>query len=241
MARTNKKRNNGRVIRIQDEKQESYYQRKTTVKLIPRNTAQEDYVLNLHNPSNRIVFAIGPAGTGKTYLAVQKAIAELRDQRTSRIIITRPAVTAGEDHGFLPGDITRKMEPWTRPIFDVFEEYYTPKDIKAMLEDNVIEICPLAYMRGRTFKDAIVIFDESQNTKPSQMKMALTRIGEGSRMFITGDLNQSDFKGDNGLRDFFKRMAGRESSMIAMTEFRREHVERDPIVTEVLKYYGEDE
>ena len=107
MARTNKKRNNGRVIRIQEEKQESHYQRKTLVKLIPRNTAQEEYVLNLHNPSNRIVFAIGPAGTGKTYLAVQKAIAELRDQRTSRIIITRPAVTAGEDHGFLPGDITR--------------------------------------------------------------------------------------------------------------------------------------
>lgn len=241
MARSNKKRN-GRVIRIQDEQQhQEYKSRKKTVRLIPRNTAQEDYILNLHNPSNRIVFAIGPAGTGKTYLAVQKAIAELRDQRVERVVITRPAVTAGEDHGFLPGDITRKMEPWTRPIFDVFEEYYTPKDIKAMLEDNVIEICPLAYMRGRTFKDAIVIFDESQNTKPSQMKMALTRIGEGSRMFITGDLNQSDFKGDNGLRDFFSRMANKPSGMIAMTEFAREHIERDPIVEEVLKYYGEDE
>ena len=239
MARTNKKRN-GRVIRIQDEQQHQA-PKKHTVKLIPRNTAQEDYILNLHNPSNRIVFAIGPAGTGKTYLAVQKAIAELREQRVARIVITRPAVTAGEDHGFLPGDLNRKMEPWTRPIFDVFEEYYTPKDIKAMVEDNVIEICPLAYMRGRTFKDAVVIFDESQNTKPGQMKMALTRIGEGSRMFITGDLGQSDFKGDNGLRDFFARMAGRESGMIAMTEFSREHVERDPIVEEVLKYYGEDD
>ena len=152
-----------------------------------------------------------------------------------RIVITRPAVTAGEDHGFLPGDITRKMEPWTRPIFDVFEEYYTAKDVKAMVEDSVIEICPLAYMRGRTFKDAVLIFDESQK------KMALTRIGEGSRMFITGDLNQSDFKGDNGLRDFFSRMANRPSSMIAMTEFAREHIERDPIVEEVLKYYGEDD
>jgi phosphate starvation-inducible PhoH-like protein len=239
MARSNKKRN-GRLIRIQDE-QQHHVQKKHEVTLIPRNTAQEDYILNLHNPSNRIVFAIGPAGTGKTYLAVQKAIAELREQRVQRIVITRPAVTAGEDHGFLPGDITRKMEPWTRPIFDVFEEYYTAKDVKAMVEDSVIEICPLAYMRGRTFKDAVVIFDESQNTKPSQMKMALTRIGEGSRMFITGDLNQSDFKGDNGLRDFFSRMANRPSSMIAMTEFAREHIERDPIVEEVLKYYGEDD
>jgi len=241
MARSNKKRN-GRVIRIQDEHQHLVHQqRKTKVKLIPRNTAQEDYILNLHNPSNRIVFAIGPAGTGKTYLAVQKAIAELREQHVSRIIITRPAVTAGEDHGFLPGDITRKMEPWTRPIFDVFEEYYTAKEIKLMLEDGTVEICPLAYMRGRTFKDAIVVFDESQNTKPNQMKMALTRIGEGSRMFITGDLYQSDFKGDNGLRDFSTRMAGNPSGMIALTEFGREHVERDPIVTEVLGYYGEDE
>ena len=239
MARSNKKRR-GSVIRIQDEQQHQV-QRKNQVKLIPRNTAQEDYILSLHNPSNRIVFAIGPAGTGKTYLAVQKAIQELREQRVSRVVITRPAVTAGEDHGFLPGDITRKMEPWTRPIFDVFEEYYTPKDVKAMVEDNVIEICPLAYMRGRTFKDAVVIFDESQNTKPGQMKMALTRIGEGSRMFVTGDLNQSDFKGDNGLRDFYSRIANNASGMIAVTEFAREHIERDPIVEEVLKYYGEDD
>ncbi len=240
MPRNNKKRN-GRVIRIQDEQQKVHQSRKKNVRLIPRNTAQEEYILSLHNPSNRIVFAIGPAGTGKTYLAVKKALSELREGHVQRIVITRPAVTAGEDHGFLPGDITRKMEPWTRPIFDVFEEYYTPKEIKMMLEENTIEICPLAYMRGRTFKDAVVVFDESQNTKPTQMKMALTRIGEGTRMFVTGDLNQSDFKGDNGLRDFFARMAGRQSGMIAMTEFGREHVERDPIVEEVLKFYDEDE
>lgn len=240
MARSNKKRN-GRVIRIQDEQQNQLHQsKKKNVRIIPRNTAQEDYILSLHNPSNRIVFAIGPAGTGKTYLAVKKALSELREGHVQRIVITRPAVTAGEDHGFLPGDITRKMEPWTRPIFDVFEEYYTPKEIKLMLEENTIEICPLAYMRGRTFKDAVVVFDESQNTKPTQMKMALTRIGEGSRMFVTGDLKQSDFKGENGLRDFYNRIANKSSGMIALCEFGTEHIERDPIVEEVLKFYGED-
>lgn len=242
MARSNKKRraNHGRVIHIQEErKQEIHLDRKNNVRLIPRNMAQEEYISNLHNQSQRIVFATGPAGTGKTYLAVQKAIQELKNGNSSHIIITRPAVTVDENHGFLPGDINKKMDPWTRPIFDVFEEYYTPKDVKSMVEDGVIEICPLAYMRGRTFKNATIIFDESQNTTISQMKMALTRIGEGTRMFVTGDIRQSDLKCKNGLHDFFTKLGETDSATIAITNFGHQHIERDPIVEEVLRCYGE--
>jgi phosphate starvation-inducible PhoH-like protein len=246
MARSNKKktnrgRTNGRVIRIREEQHKELQQpRKSYVSLIPRNIAQEEYVANLHDQSQRIVFATGPAGTGKTYLAVQKAVQEFMDGNSSHIVVTRPAVTVDENHGFLPGDINKKMEPWTRPIFDVFEEYYSPKDIKLMIEEGTIEICPLAFMRGRTFKNCTIIFDESQNTTISQMKMALTRIGEGTRMFVTGDINQSDLGGTNGLHDFFEKLTARVSDTISLTHFSRNDIERDPIVEEVLRFYGED-
>ena len=244
MARSNKKRrpSRGRVIHIeeQQESKEIQLKRKKNVRLIPRNIAQEEYIANLHDHSQRIVFATGPAGTGKTYLAVQKAIQELKNGESSHIVITRPAVTVDENHGFLPGDINKKMDPWVRPIFDVFEEYYTPKEIRTMVDDGVIEICPLAYMRGRTFKDATIIFDESQNTTLSQMKMALTRIGEGTRMFVTGDIYQSDLKCKNGLHDFFEKLQNTESETISITNFTQQHIERDPIVEEVLRCYGED-
>ena len=187
------------------------------------------------------MFATGPAGTGKTYLAVQKAIQELKNHESSHIVITRPAVTVDENHGFLPGDINKKMDPWTRPIFDVFEEYYTPKEVRTMVDDGVIEICPLAYMRGRTFKNATIIFDESQNTTVAQMKMALTRIGDGTRMFVTGDMYQSDLKCRNGLHDFFDKLQHTDSDTIAITNFGQQHIERDPIVEEVLRCYGEDQ
>ena len=240
MARNGKKRR-GRVLRIQEERHEEVQlKRKNHVKLIPRNIAQEEYIANLHNQSQRIVFATGPAGTGKTYLAVQKAIQEIKNGNSSHIVITRPAVTVDEKHGFLPGDINKKMDPWVRPIFDVFEEYYTPKEIKMMVDEGVIEICPLAYMRGRTFKNATIIFDESQNTTIAQMKMALTRIGEGTRMFVTGDINQSDLKGMNGLYDFFEKLQYTQSETISITNFKKQHIERDPIVEEVLRCYGED-
>ena len=154
--------------------------------------SQENYLELLKNPRKFIVFAIGPAGTGKTMLAVQMAIKLFKEGAISKIIVTRPAVSVDEEHGFLPGTLNQKMEPWTRPIFDVFEEYYHPREIAEMLEDGVIEISPLAYMRGRTFKNAFVIADEMQNATPSQMKMLLTRLGENSRMVVTGDLNQAD-------------------------------------------------
>ena len=217
-----------------------YLKKKQQVVIIPRNLSQETYVELLKNPKKYIVFAIGPAGTGKTMLAVQMAIKLYKEGLIGKIIVTRPAVSVDEDHGFLPGNINQKMEPWTRPIFDVFEEYYHPREIAAMLEDGVIEISPLAYMRGRTFKNAFVIADEMQNATPSQMKMLLTRLGENARMVVTGDLNQADRPKENGLLEFCNLFEeGGDQRMIAMARFETKDVERHPAVKEVLKLYKE--
>lgn len=210
------------------------------VEMLPRNTAQETYVDALLD--KRMVFAVGPAGTGKTLLAVLRAIQALRNQEVTRIILTRPAVSVDEKHGFLPGDLNAKMEPWTRPIFDVFEEYYGLQETKRMLDDGIIEIAPLGFMRGRTFKFAYVIADEMQNATPDQTKMLLTRIGEGSSMIITGDLKQHDRGFEkNGLKDFLDRLRITPTSSMAVCTFQRCHIERDPLVAEVLGIYGEDE
>ena len=220
----------------------SYLKRKQQVNIIPRNLAQETYVELLKNPKKFIVFAIGPAGTGKTMLAVQMAIKLLKEEVIDKIIVTRPAVSVDEEHGFLPGNLNQKMEPWTRPIFDVFSEYYHPKEIQAMLEDGVIEISPLAYMRGRTFKNAFVVADEMQNATPSQMKMLLTRLGENSRMVVTGDLNQADRPTENGLLEFVNLYSqGGDYRLIAMAKFEAKDVERHPVVKEVLSIYKEVE
>ena len=219
-----------------------YLRKKQQVNIVPRNLSQETYLEMLKNPRKFIVFAIGPAGTGKTMLAVQMAIKLFKEGAISKIIVTRPAVSVDEDHGFLPGTLNQKMEPWTRPIFDVFEEYYHPKEIADMLEDGVIEISPLAYMRGRTFKNAFVIADEMQNATPSQMKMLLTRIGENSRMVVTGDLNQADRPRENGLLEFCSLFdEGGDFRMIAMARFETKDVERHPVVREVLKIYKESD
>jgi phosphate starvation-inducible PhoH-like protein len=196
----------------------------------------------LKNPRLYIVFAIGPAGTGKTMLAVQMAIKQLKEGVIRKIIVTRPAVSVDEEHGFLPGTLNQKMEPWTRPIFDVFEEYYHPREIQNMIEDGVIEIAPLAMMRGRTFKNSFIIADECQNTSASQMKMLLTRIGENSRMVVTGDLNQADRPKENGLLEFCNLYnKGGEYRMIAMARFDIKDVERHPVVKEILKIYKEED
>ena len=217
-----------------------YLKRNQQVHIIPRNLAQETYIELLKNPKKYIVFAIGPAGTGKTMLGVQMAIKLYKEGVINKIIVTRPAVSVDEEHGFLPGTLNQKMEPWTRPIFDVFEEYYHPREIAAMLEDGVIEISPLAYMRGRTFKNAFVVADEMQNATPSQMKMLLTRLGEGSRMVVTGDLNQADRPKENGLLEFCELYGqGGDYRMIAMVKFEAKDVERHPVVKEVLTVYKE--
>jgi len=218
-----------------------YLKRNREVNIIPRNLSQENYLELLKNPKKYIVFAIGPAGTGKTMLAVQMAIKLYKEGSINKIIVTRPAVSVDEDHGFLPGTLNEKMAPWTRPIFDVFEEYYHPKEIATMLEDGIIEISPLAYMRGRTFKNAFVIADEMQNTTQSQMKMLLTRLGDNSRMVVTGDLNQADRPNENGLLEFCTLYGqGGDYRMIALARFETRDVERHPVVKEILKLYKEE-
>ena len=219
-----------------------YLKKKQQVLIVPRNISQENYLELLKNPRKFIVFAIGPAGTGKTMLGVQMAIKNLKEGVISKIIITRPAVSVDEEHGFLPGTLNQKMEPWTRPIMDVFEEYYHPREIAEMLDDGVIEISPLAYMRGRTFKNAFIVADEMQNATPSQMKMLLTRLGEGSRMVVTGDLNQADRPRENGLLEFCELYGeGGDYRMLAMARFESSDVERHPVVKEILSLYKETE
>jgi len=236
-SKRSSKRNYDNVVPL-----ESYIERKKQVNLIPRNLNQEIYVQSLLNDQNTMVFATGPAGTGKTMLAVLAAVRALRNRDIERIIITRPAVGVDDEkHGFLPGDLNSKMEPWTRPIFDVIQEYYSPKEIKNMIDEMVIEISPLAYMRGRTFKNAFIIADEMQNATPNQMKMLLTRIGDDSRMVITGDTQQADRKeAHNGLLDFSKLFAKhQDSKYIDMIQFNYADIERHPAVKEVLSIYGD--
>lgn len=214
--------------------------KKHRVTLLPRNKNQEDFVFKLQDPNKSIIFAIGPAGTGKTLLAVQHGIKLFQEGKVDKIVITRPAVSVDEELGFLPGTLEEKMAPWTRPIFDILHEYYHPKDVLAMMEDGAIEIAPLAFMRGRTFKNAYIIADEIQNATPNQTKMLLTRIGQGSRMVVTGDLAQADKLHDNGLLDFVGRIEGRNCHHIDIVRFDKKDVERHEAVTEVLDLYGDE-
>lgn len=224
------------------EHQQQQSRERRSVQLTPKTANQQHYVDLLLDESVKIVFASGPAGTGKTMLAVQAGVKAFKERQVSKLIFTRPAVGVDdEQHGFLPGTINQKMEPWTRPLFDVVQEYYAPRDVAKMLEDQIIEVSPLAFLRGRTFKNAWIVFDEAQNSSVNQMKMVLTRLGENSKMVITGDLNQNDkkFANDNGLRDFVERLKCSGSSAIASIDFGSRDIQRHPIVREVLKMYGE--
>ena len=215
-------------------------QKKHRVTLLPRNKHQETYLQKLQDENKSIVFALGPAGTGKTLLAVQMGIKLLQEGIVDKIIVTRPAVSVDEDLGFLPGTLNEKMAPWTRPIFDVLGEYYQQKDIETMLFEGVIEISPLAYMRGRTFKNAYVIADEMQNATQNQMKMLLTRLGENSRMVVTGDLAQADRVRDNGLIDFCNLLESHAKlKHIDIVHFDQKDIERHEAVREVLEVYGD--
>jgi phosphate starvation-inducible PhoH-like protein len=215
-------------------------QKKQRVSLYARNENQRIYCQKLQTESTSILFAIGPAGTGKTMLAVQQGIKMFQEGLVDKIVVTRPAVSVDEDLGFLPGTLNEKMAPWTRPIFDVLGEYYQQKDIAKMLEEGVIEISPLAYMRGRTFKNAYIVADEMQNATVNQMKMLLTRIGDGSKMVVTGDLNQADRMNDNGLIDFCNLLADKgHLQHIDIVQFGAKDIERHNAVKEVLAVYGE--
>ena len=214
--------------------------KKQRVTIQARNANQKLYLSKLYEESTSIVLAIGPAGTGKTMLAVQFGIKLFQEGKVDRIVVTRPAVSVDEDLGFLPGDLNEKMAPWTRPIFDVLGEYYQKKEIANMLEEGVIEISPLAYMRGRTFKNAYIVADEMQNATQNQMKMLLTRLGEGSKMVVTGDLAQADRLSDNGLIDFCNLLEQKEYlEHIDIIRFDAKDIERHNAVKEVLAVYGE--
>lgn len=215
-------------------------QKRKRVQIYPKNLNQESYLLKLNDPQKMIVFAIGPAGTGKTMLAVQWAVDQLQYGDIDKIIITRPAVSVDEEHGFLPGDLNQKMEPWTKPIFDIFSENYSAKEITNMVTEGVIETSPLAYMRGRTFKNAVIIADEMQNATPSQMKMLLTRLGQGSKMVVTGDLQQADRPSNNGLLEFLQLYNNFEKQKyVDLCHFTMADIERHEAVKEVLAIYGE--
>lgn len=216
------------------------FEKRKEVLIKPRNLSQEDYLVKVLDFKKSIVFGIGPAGCGKTLLAVQSAIKLFKDRIVDKIVITRPACSADEDLGFLPGTLEEKMAPWVRPVIDVFREYYNARDIQGMLEEGILEIAPLAYMRGRTFHNSFIIFDEAQNCTPNQMKMALTRIGDGSKMVVTGDLAQADRSTDNGLLDFMKKLQSKNTNYIDITRFTKSDVERHNAVKEVLNLYGDE-
>lgn len=209
--------------------------------VIPKSDRQRDYNRMLYSPNKQMVFAIGPAGTGKTMLACIAAITGYNDKSYKKIIMTRPVVSVEEDIGYLPGTLEEKMDPWIRPIMDIFGEYYNQADIQFMIKEKILEICPLAYMRGRTFKDSFIIADEMQNSTPNQMKMLLTRIGDDSKMVVTGDLNQHDRKyGENGLKDIYDKVKGKQLKRIDSVVFQHVDIERSPIVRDILELYGDN-
>ena len=210
--------------------------------MIPRSLAQEHYIDILTDDNCPIAITSRPAGTGKTYLAMLAAIRALRTSQCEKLVLTRPAVGVDDErHGFLPGDLNAKMEPWTRPLFDVLKEYYSTKEITRMLEEEILEISPLAFMRGRTFKKSWIIADEMQNATPSQIKMLLTRLGEGSKIVVTGDVKQADRSdSNNGLLNFDTITDGRDMEFIRTCRFTNKDIERHPAVAEVLSLYGED-
>lgn len=201
----------------------------------PRTLGQSGYVQAIEG--NDLVFSIGPAGTGKTYLAVAMAVMAFKQKRVNRIILTRPAVEAGESLGFLPGDIRAKVDPYLRPLYDALHDMIDAEKIKKLIEIGTIEIAPLAFMRGRTLNSSFVILDEAQNTSYSQMKMFLTRLGMGSKAVVTGDITQIDLEDRNkSSLPKIKRIVGRVKN-VAFVELSNKDVVRHRLVQELIKAY----
>ena len=211
------------------------------IEIVPRTRNQERLVLALQDYSQPIVVTAGPAGTGKTYLAMLAAVKAFREGEVDRIVLTRPAVAVeDEKHGYLPGDLNQKMDPWVRPLTDILREYYRQQDIAAMIEEQRIEIAPLAFMRGRTLKNAYIVADEMQNATPAQCKMLMTRIGENSKIVITGDVEQADrIKGNNGLADLCQRLRKGGVKGIAVCELDNRDIQRHSIIDAVLALYAD--
>ncbi len=203
--------------------------------VVPRTAHQREYV-NAMNAAD-LVFGIGPAGTGKSYLAMAVAVSRLLDHRVFRIVLTRPAVEAGEKLGFLPGDLEQKVNPYLRPLYDALHEMVDPARARAMMADGSIEVAPLAFMRGRTLKNSFVILDEAQNTTTEQMKMFLTRLGEGSTCVVNGDITQIDLPPGrtSGLVQAVSILEGIPG--ITMVHFTRDDVLRHPLVQKIVAAY----
>ena len=201
----------------------------------PKTLGQQKYVESIRK--NTIVISIGPAGTGKTYLAVAEAVAAFREHRVNRIIITRPAVEAGEKLGFLPGDLQQKVDPYLRPIYDALFDMLGPESFQRYQERGNIEVAPLAYMRGRTLDDSFIILDEAQNTTPEQMKMFLTRLGFNSKMVVTGDITQIDLPDakKSGLLEASKVLKGVDD--IEIIKFTQKDIVRHQLVQRIVKAY----
>jgi phosphate starvation-inducible PhoH-like protein len=234
--RTNSINSYNNVVEIKQ-----YQKQQKQVNILPRNRNQESYVLKLLDQRKDIVFGVGPAGTGKTLLAVQVAVKLFKEGKLDKFIVTRPAVSVDEDIGFLPGTLEQKMAPWTRPIFDVLREYFNAKEIEGMIREGIVEIAPLAYMRGRTFKNSFILADEMQNATASQMKMLLTRLGENSKMAVTGDLAQADRLQDNGLMNFVNLLTSVGNARhLDIVRFEQRDIERHIAVKEVLQVYGDE-
>ena len=208
--------------------------RKKTI--VPRTMAQAHYMRELLG--NDIIFALGPAGTGKTYIAVAQAVAQLITGSIQRLILSRPAVEAGEKLGFLPGDMKEKVDPYLRPLYDALNDCLPAEQVERRIASGEIEIAPIAFMRGRTLADAFIILDEAQNTTPAQMKMFLTRFGENSRMVVCGDPKQTDLPGGmnaSGLNDAVGRLEGVEG--LSICRFGSGDVVRHPIVGRIVEAY----
>lgn len=224
----------------------------------PINKSQEKYFRLLNQASQKIVCAVGPSGTGKTTLATEVGIRNLLLGNVGKLILVRPTVAVDDEQlGFLPGGLEDKMAPWLRPIYDILYQFISPKEVQTMIENKEIELSPLAYMRGRTFKNCWIVADEMQNSTINQMKMLLTRIGHGTKLVITGDLDQHDRVGwvsgaggsagaggireVNGLEDFTNKLRKKRSASISSIEFTRDDVEREEVVKEILELYGDDD
>ena len=235
---TSLKMSNFSLIEKQQESQVHQYDLKTKKKLIsPRNYSQKDFIESLINYD--LTFGVGPAGTGKTYVAIAVAVSMFLKGQVDKVILTRPAVEAGEKLGFLPGDIKDKIDPYMQPLYDALYDFLPTKQVTKMLEGKIIEIIPLAFMRGRTLSNSFIILDEGQNTTSNQMKMFLTRIGRGSKAAVTGDLTQIDLpKGfESGLEEAFKSL--KKIKEIRFVYFTSKDVVRHNLVQKIVDAYDD--
>ena len=226
------------TMKAKEEKKNNLFIQTRKRKIIPRTLNQNIYFKLLN--SKNIVFAIGPAGTGKTYIAVAKAIEALQDGKVNKIILSRPAVEAGEKLGFLPGDLKEKVDPFLRPIYDALYSMLPFEDVEKKISNNTIEIAPIAFMRGRTLQDCFIILDEAQNTTRTQMKMFLTRLGKNSQMVVVGDTTQIDLisEKESGLKDALRKL--KKIIDIGFIELNEKDVVRHDLVKKIINAYEKE-